>query len=81
MKKISLIVATMLLITGASGAYGYFFIYDKEDSEDSEIEKEQTQENNKSKSVIFQTKIKKNLDLFVLLFFTYKKYEKERNTN
>ena len=43
MKKISLIIATMLLITGASGAYGYFFIYDKDDSENLEIEKEQTQ--------------------------------------
>ena len=36
----------MLLITGASGAYGYFFIYDKDDSEDLEIEKGQNQENN-----------------------------------
>ena len=28
MKKSPLIISLMLLITGASGAYGYFFIYE-----------------------------------------------------
>ena len=33
MKKMTLIVIAMLLVTGASGAFGYFFIYVSDDSE------------------------------------------------
>ena len=36
----------MLLITGASGAYGYFFIYEADDSEITKTEQEQVQETN-----------------------------------
>jgi len=41
MKKTSLLIVTMLLVTGASGAYGYFFIYSAEDSETSILEPEE----------------------------------------
>ena len=40
----SLIVIAMLLVTGASGAYGYFFIYESDDSEVLQKDQEQTQE-------------------------------------
>ena len=41
MKKASLIIVVMLLITGASGAYGYFFIYEADDSESEIVEQEE----------------------------------------
>ena len=37
MKKMTLIVIAMLLVTGASGAYGYFFIYQSDDSDEVEV--------------------------------------------
>ena len=37
----TLIVIAMLLVTGASGAYGYFFIYESNDSEEIEVEQVQ----------------------------------------
>ena len=41
MKKMTLIIGAMLLVSGASGAYGYFFIYQAEDSDNVEIQQEQ----------------------------------------
>ena len=35
MKKISLFLATVLLIAGAGGTYGYFFIYNEDNETDS----------------------------------------------
>ena len=47
MKKISLLLVIMLLITGTSGAYGYFFIYETEESEVIELDEiDETQETN-----------------------------------
>ena len=48
MKKATLIIAVMLLITGASGAYGYFFIYESEDSNIVLVEEEQVQDTNET---------------------------------
>ena len=46
MKKITLIVIAMLLVTGASGAYGYFFIYESDNSSEDKVE--QIQETNET---------------------------------
>ena len=48
MKKTSLLLATVLLIAGVSGTYGYFFIFsdDEPDSPAVEIKEEQTQGTN-----------------------------------
>ena len=43
MKKMTLIVIEMLLVTGASGAYGYFYINQSEDSDEVEVQQEQVQ--------------------------------------
>ncbi|MEC7135760.1 MAG: hypothetical protein VXW55_03740, partial [Candidatus Thermoplasmatota archaeon] len=48
MKKITLILATLLLITSASGAYGYFFIYQLDNSNEVEVQQEQVQETNET---------------------------------
>ena len=48
MKKVTLIISLMLLITGASGAYGYFFIYESEDSNIVVVEEEQVQDTNET---------------------------------
>ena len=48
MKKMTLIVIATLLVTGASGAYGYFFIYQSEDSDEVEVQQEQVQETNET---------------------------------
>ncbi len=46
MKKMTLIVIAMLLVTGASGAYGYFFIYEADNSSEDKVE--QIQETNET---------------------------------
>ena len=38
MKKITLIVIAMLLVTGVRGAYGYFFIYESDNSSEDKVE-------------------------------------------
>ena len=47
MKKTSLLLVIMLLITGTGGAYGYFFIYETEEVEAIELDEiDETQETN-----------------------------------
>ena len=48
MKKITLIIVTLFLITSVSGAYGYFFIYQSDDSDEVEVQQEQVQETNET---------------------------------
>ena len=60
MKKISLILITFLLITGASGSYGYFvYIYDNSSSEDAivrdEIVEEEQSETSQNQTVSNET--------------------------